>query len=179
MSIDKGNTNEDVIYYDSVHGVQYPSFSGQDGQGNEAHQLYQVISTPSVIVIQPNRLIDVKQIWLPTFTNIIDSVTNVGGIIQACLTDIQLSSEEELLTIGPNPVKDYAYLHLNLKGEQELEIYVYNLTGKRIMEFNPSYSNSGKYSLKADFTNEPGGFYFVQVIENGSLITTKKLVLLK
>ncbi len=179
MSIDKGNTNEDVIYYDSIHGVVYPSFSGQDGQGNEVHILYEVISTPTVIVIQPNRLIDVKQIWLPTLTNIIDSVTNVGGIIQPCLTDIQLSPEEEILTIGPNPVKDYAYLNLNLKEEKELVINIYNLTGQKIMEFSPAYNNSGNYSLKADFTNEPGGFYFVQVIEKGQVITTKKLVLLK
>ena len=61
--------------------------------------------------------------------------------------------------------------------EKEIEIYVYNLTGGKIMEFKPTYYPAGKYYVKADFTHEPQGFYFVQVLEKGKVITTKKLVL--
>lgn len=179
MGIDKGNTNEDVLYFDSVYSVQYPGISGQDGAGNEVHLLYEVISTPSVIVIQPDRAISVKQVWLPTATNIVDSVTNVGGILQSCLTNIQDNQNEELLRIRPNPIKDYAFLHLNLEDDKEIEILIFNITGKKVKEFSPSFYPSGKHYLKADFTKQPEGFYFVQVIEKGKVINTKKLILVK
>lgn len=179
IGIDKGNTNEDVIYFDSIAGIEYPSFSGQDGSGNEVHLAYEVQATPSVIVIRPDRVISVKQVWLPNTTNIVDSISNVGGILQSCLTNISLNHTEELLTIGPNPVKDYANLQLNFKEEKDILIHVFNLTGKKIMEFKPLLNTIGKYTLKADFTKEPEGFYFVQVIEKGRVIATKKLILIK
>jgi len=179
MGIDKGNTNQDVIYFNSTYGIQYPGVSGQNGGGNEVHLLYEIQATPSVVVIQPDRVIAVKQIWPPNINNIVDSVSSAGGMLQACMTNIQLTYTEEILTIGPNPVKDYAYLHLNLKEEKEIEILVYNLTGQKIMEFKPVFYPAGKYYIKADFTHEPEGFYFVQIVENGSVITTNKLVLIQ
>ena len=179
MGIDKGNTNEDVIYFDSIAGVHYPGISGLDGGGNEVHFSYEVQATPSLIVIQPDRSISIKQVWPPNTDNIVDSVSSAGGIMQSCLTNINLQQVEELLTIGPNPVKDYANLHLYLKEDRDIVIYVYNLTGEKIMEFKPLFNGSGNYSLKADFTKEPEGFYFVQAIENGKVITTKKLILIK
>jgi len=178
IGIDKGNTNDDVIYFDSIYGIQYPGFSGQDGGGNEVHLLYQIQATPCVIVIQPNREIAVKQIWLPTTTNIVDSVSNAGGILQSCLTNIQANQTEEILTIGPNPATDYAYFHLNLKKAKEISINVFNLTGTKILEFEPAYYPAGKHYIKADFTSEPEGFYSVQIIEKGTLISTKKIVLI-
>ena len=179
IGIDKGNTNEDVIYFDSTYGVHYPGISGQDGGGNEVHLLYEIQATPSIVVIQPNRVISVKQIWPPNTTNIVDSVLNVGGILQSCLTNIKVSPAEEILTIGPNPVKDYAYLHLNLKETKEIAIHVFNLTGEKIMEFQPIHYPAGKYFVKADFTNEPEGFYFVQVVEKSKVISTNKLILIQ
>ncbi len=178
MGIDKGNTNEDVVYFDETYGIEYPGVSGQDGGGNEVHLLYEVQATPSVVVIQPDRLITVKQIWPPNFNNVVDSVSTSGGIQQNCMiTSVQESQTEEMLTIGPNPVKDYAYLHLNLLEEKEIELYIYNLTGKKIMEFKPTNYTIGKYYIKADFSNEPEGFYFVQAVEKGKVVSTKKLIL--
>ena len=179
MGIDKGNTNEDVIYFDSTYGVHYPGVSGQDGGGNEVHLLYEVQATPSVVVIQPNKVIAVKQIWPPNTSNVVDSISSAGGMFQACMTDIKVNFSEEILTIGPNPVKDYAYLHLNLIEEKEIEIHIFNLTGRKIMEFKPEHYPAGKYYVKADFSSEPEGFYFVQVLENGRVLNTKKLVLIK
>jgi len=66
MGIDKGNTNQDVIYFDSTYGIQYPGISGQDGGGNEVHLLYEIQATPTVVVIQPDKAIAVKQIWPPS-----------------------------------------------------------------------------------------------------------------
>jgi len=48
---------------------------------------------------------------------------------------------------------------------------------KKVMEFKPVFYPAGKYYVKADFTREPEGFYFIQVLENGMVITTSKLIL--
>jgi hypothetical protein len=178
MGIDKGNTNEDVIYFDETYGIAYQSVSGQDGGGNEVHLMYEVQATPSIVVIQPDRVIAVKQIWPPNFNNVTDSVSSAGGIQQSCTTtNIEIKQSEEMLTIGPNPVKDYAYLRFDLQEEKEFEIRIYNLTGGEIMGFKPTVYGAGKHIITADLTNEPGGFYFVQAIEKGKVITTKKLIL--
>ena len=44
------------------------------------------------------------------------------------------------------------------------------------MEFEPVNYQAGKYYVTADFTKQQEGFYFVQVIENNDIITTRKLV---
>lgn len=178
MGIDKGNTNEDVIYFDETYGIEYPGVSGQDGGGNEVHLTYEIQATPSIVIIQPNRAIEVKQVWPPNYNNVTDSIASAGGIQQSCTTtDIDLIQVEEMLTIGPNPVKDIAYLRFNMQREREIEIHIFNLTGGKVMEFRPAIYGAGKHLIKADFTNEPGGFYFVQAVEKGKVIVTKKLIL--
>ncbi|MCD4682717.1 MAG: T9SS type A sorting domain-containing protein [Bacteroidales bacterium] len=176
MGIDKGNTNEDVMAFDSIYGIQYPGISGQNGGGNQVHLLYNMQATPSIVVIQPNRYISVKQVWLPTFTNIVDSVTNAGGIAQACLTDIHVARQENILSIGPNPVKDYAHFYLNFDSDKEIEINVFDLTGRKVMGFEPVYYPAGIYFVKADFSGKQEGFYFVQILENKQIISTNKLI---
>ncbi|MCD4788644.1 MAG: redoxin domain-containing protein [Bacteroidales bacterium] len=179
MGIDKGNTNQDVLQFDSIYGIQYPNVSGMNGGGNQVHKTYNLQSTPTVVVIAPDRVILVKQIYPPDFNNIVDSVLNAGGIPQECITSIPEFKNEEILTINPNPVKDFAYLNFVLEFGREVAFQVYNITGQKIIEFEPVYYPPGKYFLKADLLKEPEGFYFVRVLENNIVISTKKLILLK
>jgi len=177
MGIDKGNTNANVIYFDSIAGIQYPSASGQQGSGNQAHLLYDIQGTPSIVVITPDKNIAVHQVYPPNFTSVVDSVTNAGGIPQSCTTDIPLEEEQEMLTIGPNPTQGLAYITLNLESDRQLEIQIFNLTGQRIIYYQPKYYPSGKHILRNDFSSIPEGLYFVQVKDNDSILSTKKLIL--
>jgi hypothetical protein len=179
MGIDKGNTNANVMEFDSIFGVHYPGISGQDGGGNAVHFSYEIQATPTFLVIYPDRSIAVNQVWPPTYENLVDSISNAGGILQPCLTNIAVNHLEDILSIGPNPVKDYAYLHLDLVQGKEIEIHIFNLTGKNILALNPAYYPAGKNIVKADISLEPEGFYFVQVVEKGEVIATKKLILVK
>ena len=179
MGIDKGNTNENIIYFDSVYGIQYQNVSGNEGGGNPIHLLYEIQGTPTVIIIDPDRTILTKQIYPPTVNSIVDSVLVAGGIQQPCLTSVSEFKNKKLLTIGPNPVKDIAYLNLNLEEGREIELKIFNLTGQKIMEFKPEWYPPGKYFVKADLSNAPEGFYFVQVLDKNRTITTNKLILTK
>ncbi len=92
------------------------------------------------------------------------------------LTGVANNYQQDILSIGPNPVKDQAYFYLNFESDKKIEINVFDLTGRKIMEFDPTNYQAGKYYVQADFTNEQEGFYFVQVIENNEIITTRKLI---
>jgi len=70
------------------------------------------------------------------------------------------------------------YLNLVLEFGREVSFQVYNITGQKIIEFETAYYPPGKYLLKADLLKEPEGFYFVRVLENNMVISTKKLILL-
>lgn len=177
LGIDKGNTNEDVIYFDSVYNVHYPGVSGQEGGGNEVHLDWQVQGTPSVVIIQPDRVIAVKQIFPPNTDQIVDSVINIGGILQSCMTSIAEVKHEELMTISPNPANNFTYVNLNLAEEKELQIKVFNITGQVVQTLEPKYYPAGKFILKLDLSNEKSGFHFVQAIDNNEVVATTKLIL--
>jgi len=178
LGIDKGNTNNDVMVFDSIYGIQYPGVSGQGGGGNEVHLTYNIQATPTVVVITPDKLIATHQIFPPNTSNIVDSVSNAGGILQACITDIPgIHKREEILAIGPNPVRNYAYLTLHLEGSRYLEVSVLNLTGQKVADFGPQFYESGTHLLKADLSGQSEGFYFVRIRENDQVFSTKKLIL--
>ena len=180
MGIDKGNTNYDVKVFDSIYGIHYPGVSGQGGGGNEVHFTYNIQATPTVVVITPDKLIATHQIFPPNTSNVVDSVLNAGGILQACITHIPaIINEKHILAIGPNPVMNYAYLTLHLEKSRYLEINILNLTGQSVVDYNPVFYESGTHLLKADLSGLPEGFYFVQIRENDQVISTRKLILVK
>ena len=132
------------------------------------------------MVITPDKLIATHQIFPPNTSNVVDSVLNAGGILQVCITDVPaIVNEKKILAIGPNPVRNYAYLTLYLERSRYLEINVLNLTGQRVVDYNPLLYESGTHLLKADLSGQPEGFYFIQIRENDQVIATRKLILVK
>lgn len=176
MGIDKGNTTENIIYFDSVYGITYPNISGNDGGGNPVHFEYDIQATPTVIVIAPNREILVHQILPPDYESLVDSLLEVGANPQPCLTAVSEMRNEEILSIGPNPVNNIANLNLSFSSGKTVEVKIYNLTGQQVMDIGALYYPPGKHRLKVDLTTEPEGFYFVQVIENKRVLVTQKLI---
>ncbi|MCD4697967.1 MAG: T9SS type A sorting domain-containing protein [Bacteroidales bacterium] len=178
MGIDKGNTNEDVIAFDSIYGIQYPSVSGQDGGGNEIHLLYDIQVKPTIVVINPDKLIAYKQIYPPSTANVVDSVTAAGGIQQPCLTSVVAGNKIKLLAISPNPVRNVAFLSLNNDVGRNLDIRIINLTGQLVAVVDPRHYQKGKHIVRIDLSDNPEGFYFVQITENNRVVITKKLLLI-
>jgi len=177
MGIDKGNTNANVIYFDSVAGIQYPGISGTEGGGNAVHLVYNVQATPTIVVITPDKLIAVKQIYPPNTQNVVDSVQSAGGILQPCITSIPENDSRDLITIGPNPVKTKAYINLHIIEAGDIELSIYNLTGQKVLDNGPAYYYPGDYTITADLTGKPKGFYFVQLKDKSGKIKTKKIIL--
>jgi len=93
-------------------------------------------------------------------------ITNAIGN-QAVYGNFTLSTEEftnSLFSIYPNPVKEFINIELP-NNDKILQVYVYNLLGKKILTTTENRINLSKYE---------NGIYFVQILtENGSRITKR------
>jgi len=176
IGIDKGNNNASVIEFDELHGIEYPSVSGTDGGGNPVHWDYEIQATPTIVVITPNKAIAVHQIYPPNVNNLVDSIQQVGGIVQPCVTSIPENSFTELITIRPNPVKGKAYIDLQLTKAGIVELNIFNLTGQKIFTNGRVYNSAGRFNMEVDLSQEPEGFYFVQYQDEYGELHTKKFI---
>ena len=177
LGIDKGSTNSNVIYFDSVFGVDYPEVSGVQGGGNQVHLTYGVQSTPSIVLIRPDHIIVVKQIWPPSFENVTDSISEAGGIFQNCMTSVAEIKPEKHMTLAPNPVKDFAYFTFVLDDLKKIEITIRSVTGQNVFHKEADYYSAGKALIEADLTSLENGFYIVEIVENDQIIQIEKIIL--
>ncbi|MBM3437010.1 MAG: T9SS type A sorting domain-containing protein, partial [Bacteroidetes bacterium] len=143
--------------------------------GNEIHLLFEVQATPSLVVIMPDHLIAYKQIWPPTETNVTDSVAFVGGLIQPCLTTIHEIASSEIITVFPNPVRDFARMRCSIPEGKKVEICICNALGMPVWNMSPDYYSSGNFNIQADLRNVTNGFYFVFIRTDDNVISVKKL----
>ena len=176
MGIDKGNTNFAVMEFDSIYGVHYPSASGQQGGGNAVHFQYDILGTPTIVVITPDKLIANQQISPPNTTNVVAAVTAAGGIQQSCLTLIDLSETDQILFIGPNPVKNLARISIYINEPKNIEIEIFNLTGRRVLHIQPSFYSEGSTLIEANTTALPEGLYMAVLKEKGRILSKQKLI---
>ena len=179
LGIDKGSFNVDVMLFDSIYGVHYPGVSGMEGNGNAVHLMYNVLSTPTIVVITPDKLIATHQIWPPTTASVVDSVSAAGGVVQDCLTRVSGNPvSQKIIAIHPNPVKEIATLYIHPGKKRELEIKIRNALGQVVARLGPSPLEANRNKRMIDLSGQPRGMYLVQVLENGRAIQTEKMVLL-
>jgi hypothetical protein len=177
IGIDKGNDNNDVIAFDSLYGIQYPGVSGNQGGGNIVHLLYEVQSTPSIVVIRPDRSIAVKQVYPPAYQNVVDSILMAGGIPQDCLTGIEEFLTAGTFTIHPNPVRQNTSLTIDLPEDDVLNISIYDSGGRLIWWILREAFPSGKHSVSIDVSGLQRGIYFVNLVNQKGVQRSLKIIL--
>jgi thiol-disulfide isomerase/thioredoxin len=176
MSICWGDDNAGVAYFDSIHGLTHPSVSGSQGGGNVVHNDYQVISTPTVILINPEREIVEQYIWEPTQTNLNAAITAHGGSMVGIEDDI-VKFEDNLL-IYPNPGHGLVNIKAEVSGSALLHIEVYNLLGIKVHQSDPVSFTTGSHIIQSDLSGLPEGTYFVRLLKNGQHQNLSRLILL-
>ncbi|RPI19031.1 MAG: T9SS C-terminal target domain-containing protein [Ignavibacteriae bacterium] len=105
------------------------------------------------------------------------------------LTGIHQSSAEipELFLLYqnyPNPFNPSTKIKFgipsNVIGEMSnVEIVIYDVIGKEISTIVNEQLNPGTYEIEWNASNSPSGVYFYQLITDGNIIGTKRMVLLK
>jgi len=176
MGIDKGNDNAAVLEYDSIYGVHYPSISGQQGGGNAIHWDYQVQSTPSIVVILPNKLIAVKNVFPPEFENVADSVAQSGGIAMECITSVKNNRQRPEFSIFPNPAKNDVFIELGRNNPGSFSLQVFDLSGRKIFATKPAALGENKF-IHGHLETLQAGMYILQVLKNSNPLHTQKLII--
>jgi hypothetical protein len=102
-------------------------------------------------------------------------------------TDSTLLPSEELavgapnnfsLEVYPNPFNPITTLTLSLEGTQDVQIGLYDITGRYVKDIAQGRMPAGEHSIQVDAAGLPSGVYFARA-EAGAQTMTKKLVLLK
>ncbi len=114
LNIDQGDDNEGVAFFDSIHGITSPSVSGSQGGGYPVHELFMIQSTPTVILIAPDRSILEQYIWKPTQSNLNAAILAAGGIMVG-IDDEPVLHKNSLL-IYPNPATGRINVQLEVIG---------------------------------------------------------------
>jgi len=170
LGINYNGTNADVIFFDSLFGLTFPSASGLDGGGNAAFHLFQLSAYPTVLVIRPDKVITSPYVWPPTTDNIINAVTFAGGT----LVGFNEFHGEADFIVTPNPVVQGATIQLLLNQKEALTIDLLDTSGrliKRLMKHE--MFDAGQHRINFSAEDLPNGIFFV------AFTTERKRVLKK
>ncbi len=77
----------------------------------------------------------------------------------------------------PNPAVDYSTIRLGLKKEEEnVNLYLYSLTGKKISTIYKGKLNKGLHSFEISVLQIPSGIYLLRLTLDGQAISRKIIV---
>ncbi|MBU0690870.1 T9SS type A sorting domain-containing protein, partial [bacterium] len=112
-----------------------------------------------------------------------DSISKNALVI--CTEDAITNSESQpvipttfSISVYPNPFNPVTTLTLSLSGVQDVEIGLYDITGRYMQKIAQGRMTAGEHSIQVDAAGLPSGVYFARV-QAGAQTITKKLVLLK
>jgi len=89
-----------------------------------------------------------------------------------------LPIKTELTDAYPNPFNPSSTINYGLKNEGQVEIMVYDATGRLVEELVSGHQTAGYHSITWNASNQASGMYFAKMIA-GDVVQTQKLVLLK
>ena len=87
-------------------------------------------------------------------------------------------SNFDLVSLYPNPFNPEVTIQVNVREPGELNIEIFNLSGRRVKTLANSTIGVGSYSFKWDSSNNPSGMYFFK-LTIGETVMIRKALLLK
>ena len=92
------------------------------------------------------------------------------------LTGIEIVANN-LISIHPNPIKEYAVIKYSLTNSGQVSVIVFDLFGKSIQTLTDRMHSAGDYELLFDTTGLQDGLYIIQSTANNQDIQRKKVLL--
>ncbi len=85
----------------------------------------------------------------------------------------------ELEANYPNPFNPVTRIGYSLSRDAGAQILLYDLTGKKIAILLDKAQKAGSYELTFDASSLPGGIYFYRLLQDGKIVKTRKMLLIK
>ncbi len=88
-------------------------------------------------------------------------------------TSISEKTNNNLISITPNPTSDFININANYNGKSDIEFKLFTVTGKKVIEFSDKTNNS--YNKSVDISSLDNGIYIMHFII-GNIKYTKKII---
>lgn len=79
----------------------------------------------------------------------------------------------------PNPFNQLTIINCQLPIRANVEIIIYDVSGKKVSVLVDKNQNAGKYEVRFDAEKIGSGVYFYQLIADGKVIQTRKMAIIK
>lgn len=87
-----------------------------------------------------------------------------------------LGSQSGLFQIYPNPITDFAIIEYELPVEAQVQIKIFDFTGRQVALIVDQKQQTGKYKIRYDTHDQKPGIYYYQM-RNEDKIETKKMII--
>ena len=176
MGINFNNDNEEVLLFDSIFGLTYPSVSGIQGGGDNVYEAYNIMAYPTVIVITPDHQIVEQSIWPPSEENIINAVYAHGGLM---VGSNETSGRKNDLGIFPNPSTNRAFLTFNSTEQTYASFSIIDQFGRLVFVSDNIFMKNGNNQIELPVEMLISGIYFVKFSDTEKFYETISFVVAK
>lgn len=109
-------------------------------------------------------------------TNYIMKYSQISGINQS---QVNITDKFKLSQNYPNPFNQSTMINVQLPIAGQVKIEVFDITGKKIKTIANRMEYTGEHIYKFDALEFASGIYFYTLNFNGSIIDTKKMIMIK
>jgi len=93
--------------------------------------------------------------------------------------ETEIPDSYKLFQNYPNPFNSGTIIGFSVPKTSQIKIVIYDILGREVKVLCNSIFNAGKYNIRLDMTEFVSGIYFYSMYNEGNLISTKKLILIK
>ena len=182
ISVDAGDSEAEVLQYESDYGGLLPSVSGTDGGGDATVSAYGITAYPTVILIAPNHDIVSQDIFPVTEPNFEAAISGTNITQQSCSTvgieDFDVSSNAIAGTY-PNPAVNNSKMDFTVGNTEKVSFAIYNVLGVQVAWINEKHFNQGLHTVALPIDGLATGQYLVNMMVNGTRADVKKFSVIK
>ncbi len=122
---------------------------------------------------QANRLRQASSPSAPKAVQDLPAPLNPPGLPSQTTRQPAQRSNFALLSVWPNPVQDTAHVHYSLTQKARVRAALHSAKGGQVMRLMDTELQPGIYTLIADMTQLPAGYYFCRFMVEGKVYTAQ------
>lgn len=172
LGVNWGSHNIGVTDFMSVHAVNYPCASGDEGLGNLVNVQYEIASHITTLVITPDGQI-AGQFYgpdhYPTRDTLNALLLSLGAQMENCTIGLEEAEQiaSSSIDIYPNPITDHNQIEISIPNIGYYQLEIIHISGS-ILYSQKDFFASEKLELNLNLGNFPRGVYTILLTdENG------------
>ena len=160
----KYNSNGDMIWRKKYNGVGMPYMNDFSYAISIDKYGSIIVSGNSELSNTNSAIVTIKYSNITGLSNNIENIRNLNF---------------KLFQNYPNPFNPITIIDYEIYSSANIELKVYDLIGKEVSALVNERKNAGSYEIEFDGSNYTSGIYYYSLYENGNIVDTKRMVLIK